>query len=78
MSLQSCREQVATGVDDYVKTFGARKEIKTTGEILELLRNKGLELDPMFLVSDMCYNKTNKANRTCSGIVAPKGNRICF
>lgn len=27
-----------------------------------MLKNKGLQFDPMFLVSDMCYNKTNKAN----------------
>lgn len=62
MSLQSCREEAAVVINDYVKQFGARKEIKETKEILALLGSKGVNLDPMFLVSDMCYNKTNKAN----------------
>lgn len=62
LSLQACREEVASTINEYVRQFGARTEIKTTKEILELLENKGLSLDPMFLVSDMCYNKTNKAN----------------
>ena len=62
MSLQSCREDVAIAINDYVSKFGARGEVKETKDILELLKNKGIELDSMFLVSDMCYNKTNKAN----------------
>ena len=62
MSLQSCREEVATVINDYVKQFGARKEIKETKEIIAYIESKGIVLDPMFLVSDMCYNKTNKAN----------------
>nr|WP_297766282.1 hypothetical protein [uncultured Butyrivibrio sp.] len=62
MSLQSCREEVAVAINDYVREFGARGEIKETKEILEFLKTKGLKLDAMFLVSDMCYNKTNKAN----------------
>ena len=67
MSLQSCREEAAVVINDYVNKFGARKEIKETKEILTLLENNGVKLDPMFLVSDMCYNKTNKANlKTCA------------
>ncbi len=62
MSLQSCREEVASVINGYVKEFGAAKEEKETKEILEYLVRKGVELDSMFLVSDMCYNKTNKAN----------------
>ncbi len=62
MSLQLCREEVARVINDYVNTFGARKEIKETSEIVAYLNDKGVTLDPMFLVSDMCYNKTNKAN----------------
>ncbi len=62
MSLQSCREEVAIVINDYVKQFGARREIWETSEIIAYIESKGVELDPMFLVSDMCYNKTNKAN----------------
>lgn len=62
MSLQKCREEVAIAINDYVGKFGARKEIKTNAEIKKYLEDKGLQLNPMFLVSDMCYNKTNKAN----------------
>ena len=65
MSLVDCRKEVAKAINDYVNKFGARKEIKTTGEIIKLLEDKGIELDTMFLVSDMCYNKTNKANLKC-------------
>ncbi|WP_026489166.1 DUF7225 domain-containing protein [Butyrivibrio sp. XBB1001] len=67
MSLQSCREEVATVINDYVKQFGARKEVKETKEIIAYIESKGIVLDSMFLVSDMCYNKTNKANlKSCS------------
>lgn len=62
MSLQSCREDAAKIINEYVKTFGARSEIKTTAEINKLLEDKGLVFDPMFQVSDLCYNKTNKDN----------------
>lgn len=62
MSLQSCRNEAAKIVNEYVKTFGARNDVKTTAEILKILKDKGLDIDTMFLVSDMCYNKTNKAN----------------
>ncbi len=62
MGLEDCRKEVAFVINDYVKRFGARKKIKTTGEIIKLLEDKGVELDTMFQVPDMCYNKTNKAN----------------
>lgn len=62
MSLQSCREDAAKIINEYVKTFGARSEIKTTAEINKLLEDKGLVFDPMFQVSDLCYNKTKKDN----------------
>ena len=62
MSLVGCRKEVAKVINDYVNKFGARKEIKTTREIIKLLEDKGIELDTMFQVPDMCYNKTNKAN----------------
>ncbi len=65
MSLQDCRKEVAKVINEYVNKFGARKEIKTTGEIVKLLEDKGMELDTMFQVPDMCYNKTNKANLKC-------------
>lgn len=41
MSLQSCREDAAKIINEYVKTFGARSEIKTTAEINKLLEDKG-------------------------------------
>ena len=53
MSLQLCRENAAKIINAYVKMFGARTEIKTTAEINEILKNKGLQFDPMFLVSDI-------------------------
>ena len=62
MSLQSCREEASKVIDDYVKSFGVGKEIKSTADILGILTSKGLELDTMFQIPDMCYNKTNKAN----------------
>jgi hypothetical protein len=62
MSLQSCREDAAKIINEYVKTFGVRAEIKTTAEINKILEDKGLIFDPMFQVSDLCYNKTNKDN----------------
>ncbi len=62
MSLQSCREEVAVVINDYVNTFGAGNDIKTNSEIEKIIKDRGVKLDTMFLVSDMCYNKTNKAN----------------
>ena len=58
--LQECREEVAKVINEYVKTFGF-DEIKSTGDIVGFLEEK-CELHGWFLVSDMCYNKTNKAN----------------
>ncbi len=62
MSLQSCREEVEKVINGYVGIFGARKEVKTNADIIKILNDNNVNLDTMFLVSDMCYNKTNKAN----------------
>lgn len=62
MGLQECREKAAVIINDYVLAFGTRNEVKTTAEIIKLLTDKGLEIETMFQISDMCYNKTNKAN----------------
>ena len=35
MGLEDCRKEVAFVINDYVKRFGARKKIKTTGDVLQ-------------------------------------------
>ena len=59
MNLQECRVLVAKTLNTYVEKYGP-SEPKTKAEIRQILGD--LPLHVMFLESDMCYNKTNKAN----------------
>lgn len=59
--LSEYRIRVADVIDNYVKTYGYGK-VKDRREIEKMLEEKLGELNVMFQASDMCYNKTNKAN----------------
>ena len=59
--LQECREKVAVAIDKYVKEYGVGI-VKHSSEIRKYLEKKIGTLDVMFQESDMCYDKTNKAN----------------
>lgn len=60
-ALSEYKSRVADVIDAYVRTYGC-DEVKNRQEIEKMLEDKLGELNVMFQASDMCYNKTNKAN----------------
>lgn len=51
---------IAEFITQYVKKYG--EEILSKSELEAVLRENGVEINSWFLPSDICYNKTNKAN----------------
>lgn len=59
--LNEYRLKVAEVINEYVQTYG-HDEVKHKSEIRKMLTDKIGYLHIMYQESDMCYNKTNKAN----------------
>ena len=59
--LNEYRLKVAEVINEYVQTYG-HDEVKHKSEIQKMLTDKIGYLHVMYQESDMCYNKTNKAN----------------
>ena len=59
--LEEYRSRAAEVINEYVKTFGTDNVLHTS-QIRKMLEEKIGYVYVMFQGSDMCYDKTNKAN----------------